>query len=211
MLPSIVLWLHRNDLKLVESWDEISEAIEELGFIITDKLKLKRAIQKLPNQRAYIDSEEVKIMEEIKLKVDKFENSINYLSAKQENVNNEKLRIENEINNTFKTISDNLNNRKVELIKKLNEIANKKNEEIKLRLTEYIQTFNDIKSIKQQNTNLLNRAIELSQLTERKSKVIQNNEKITNLIKENNAKHNVVINDKIHLALDTTNIFKVWH
>ena len=73
-------------------------------------------------RKILFDPEEVLITNSIDLKLKEFENIVNNLNFKEKNIQNEKEKIEHDINTAFATLSKALDDRKVTLLQKLNDI-----------------------------------------------------------------------------------------
>ena len=188
---------------------EIVETAKELNIRVVDRFALKRARDKLGEKKNFIDPQELAIINSIDLKLTSFQDKANNLNITQKNIENEKQRIQLEINTTFTTLTKALNERKTKLLEKLDEIVNKTNEEIKKRENDVNQSLDSIKKHKHDTDNLMDTAIALNELKDRKLKIQQHEQEIIKIIQQSNEQHTAQINKKIRFTLDATATLQV--
>eukprot|EP01084_Bolivina_argentea_P103213 184906_1 len=193
-----------DDLKAI-SLSEIVDAAKQFGIKGVDRYVLKRAREALGDMKFFVDPEEQAIIQSINLKINSFENEINNVNEKEKNLQHEKKRIEDEINTTFNTLSKTLNDRKKQLLQKINVIIDKYNQNIKQKQNNMNQSLNAIKKYKNDNDNLMNSAIKLNELPNRKLKIQSNEKQVINIIEQSNKVNATVISDKIYFVLDAKN------
>eukprot|EP01084_Bolivina_argentea_P053707 98555_1 len=193
------------DFKLMKS-SEIVDAATRMNIMLVDQFALKRARDELGNKKNFVDPEELAIINSIDLKIKVFEDQLNNLTSKEKNIQNIRERIEHEIQTTFKMLSKALHDRKAKLLQTITTISQINNDKIKERKNEINQSLGSINKYKTDTANLMDTAIALNELKNRKVKIEANAQQILKIIKETNERNSTNINENVNFVLDATNI-----
>eukprot|EP01084_Bolivina_argentea_P252560 423936_1 len=153
--------------------DDLDEVVKEAQLKVKEKINLKMIIKNLSKQHAVVDTEETKAMIQMENKLKSMITSVKLVTNTKQNIDEQVANHTKTIKNTFKEFHSELNKREANLIKKLNDIANDK----KHKLTDIEKKLNEQTNASQQKIDLchksLKKAIEITQIEERKKGIIK--------------------------------------
>eukprot|EP01083_Nonionella_stella_P307858 1083870_1 len=191
---------------------EMREYGKELKIPIGDRSKLTSAIRQLTKtkkQVIYLTTDEITRMQSIELEIKQFHDTLNGVIAKEKTIEEQREQLETEINAQFQAIMNQLNERKLALIATLNTITNKKKDLIKTKVIKYTESLHQMQNIKENNDEMMDKPIELHQLTERQQKVQQNAANISTIITDTNHTNGTAISERILCTIDVDSVLKV--
>eukprot|EP01084_Bolivina_argentea_P136280 240027_1 len=209
------------DFQIYQSANELYDGAKDMGLIIKDAQMLKRAFDKFDfitpgnttsgnttndndEKKHWVDTEENSIINSMEIQLEKLKNIINNLKSKETKINEEKLKIEQEIQHTFNDLIVGINNRQQQLYNELNNLTDNKNALLKTQMVKYENSSEVVNNIKLETEKLMNTKMHFTEVEQRKLKVIENGKTITGIINDLNNKEDIIeINETVFFSLDS--------
>eukprot|EP01084_Bolivina_argentea_P018991 35362_1 len=178
----------------------------ELNIKLVDRAKLIHAAKILSKKKNFIDRDELNHVNAMQSMVKTFETNLDRLATQKESIKSQKDKIESEINNGFDLFISTLNERRKTLLTELNQIVSQKNELMEAKLTLFNESLQSIQGIEESSNKLLNTAIDIKDLNERRDKIKANEEQIKQIVDDAHEKDKqTIVQDQMHFVMDTTN------
>ena len=132
------------------------------------------------------------------------------MKNKLEALNTKKSECQIEIIHSFNDLISALNIRKIKLLKQLDDITDQQSEHIKSMINAREKPLETIKQIQKETNELINEPIDISEIPDRKSKVIEN-EKNMAQVAQQFLNQSLSMNDHNHLtiSIDTDGALQV--
>eukprot|EP01084_Bolivina_argentea_P252558 423934_1 len=176
--PSVIkklIKLGYDSIDMIQSieMEDVAEIVNEANLKGSEKINFKMIIKNLSNQHSFVDPEETKAIIQMEKKLKAINDSIQLIAETETKIDEQVANHIKIIEKTFKEFNNELNKRKTELINKLNKCANDKKNKLKNASKKLNQQSNLSKQQINSCHKSLKKAIEITQIEERKKGIIK--------------------------------------